>query len=422
LIAATARRTIVRPSLLIGAVSIGAVAFSLSVPATADARPRFGPAAVLGVVAAPLGAVLGVRHRFSRHHRRSEPADEPRAGSAARAERAEPVQAAAPQVVVSPPSDRPRAGFWPYAADDLLDYAFFPKGKDDRFWAYGYGAILQDAFVSTEPDGSRRNRPRVASASDKGAAAAAAVCGGSRTFSADGLIERINQAIAPSPAQRDVIVELRSALVRAIDRIESTCSTAMPATPAERLKAIQDRIWAMRDALLTLRLPFEKFYGLLTSEQHWRLQSSDPDAAAAATTGSTGNAAASQPRTRSTQDAAARTESCIEQAASAANWPMRAVERAVRPNAEQRAMLEGLRMRLMGMGQLIATSCPTYPLLGPMDRIAAATDRLNVMMFAIMTLSPALPDFYDSLSDKQKASLGRTIRQFRRSGSSGESL
>jgi hypothetical protein len=101
---------------------------------------------------------------------------------------------------------------------------------------------------------------------------------------------------------------------------------------------------------------------------------------------------------------------------------MRAVERAVQPNPEQRAMLEALRMRLMGMGQLIATSCPTYPLLGPMDRIAAAGDRLDVMLFALMTLSPALPEFYDSLSDKQKAGLGRAIRQFRRATPSGESL
>jgi hypothetical protein len=57
-----------------------------------------------------------------------------------------------------------------------------------------------------------------------------------------------------------------------------------------------------------------------------------------------------------------------------------------------------------------------------MDRIAAAGDRLDVMLFALMTLSPALPEFYDSLSDKQKAGLGRAIRQFRRATPSGESL
>jgi hypothetical protein len=49
-----------------------------------------------------------------------------------------------------------------------------------------------------------------------------AACGGSRT-AADTLIERINQAIKPSAAQRGVIDELHGALIRAIDRIESVC-------------------------------------------------------------------------------------------------------------------------------------------------------------------------------------------------------
>jgi hypothetical protein len=37
------------------------------------------------------------------------------------------------------------------------------------------------------------------------------------------------------------------------------------------------------------------------------------------------------------------------------------------------------------------------------------------MLFAAMTISPALVDFYDSLNDKQKTSLERTMRQLRRS-------
>ena len=36
------------------------------------------------------------------------------------------------------------------------------------------------------------------------------------------------------------------------------------------------------------------------------------------------------------------------------------------------------------------------------------------MLFAVSTMTPALPHFYESLSDKQKASLSRVIRQFSR--------
>ena len=41
----------------------------------------------------------------------------------------------------------------------------------------------------------------------------------------------------------------------------------MPAPFTERLNAIRDRIWAMRDAVLTIRLPIENFYNSLTEEQ-----------------------------------------------------------------------------------------------------------------------------------------------------------
>jgi hypothetical protein len=193
-------------------------------------------------------------------------------------------------------------------------------------------------------------------------------------------------------------------LAQTMDRIKSACPTATPTTPMERLKAIQDRIWAMHDALLTLRLPFEKFHDSLSDEQRWRLQRADPDAETAATTGSAS----------ANRDTSAHAESCGEQAARFAGWPMRAIERAVRPTEQQRAVLAALQMRLAAMAQLIASSCPTYPLLGPTGRIAAAADRLDVMLFTVMTLSPALPDFHDSLSDKQKAALDRAIRQFRR--------
>jgi hypothetical protein len=388
---------------------IGAVALSFVLPATTNARPRFGPAAVLGAVTAPLGAVLGgIRHGFGRHHRHSEPGAEPHDNNAASGESQSPATA---QLVASSQPARTKAVFWPSAADDLVEYAFFPRGANDRFWAFGYGAILSNAFAASNADDLRRSRPGDIRLDGKAADVADDLCGSGRVSGnadplADRLIERIERAIQPNASQRDVLVELRTALAQTIDRIKVACPAAAPATPTERLKAIQDRIWAMRDALLTLRLPFEKFYGSLSDEQRWRLQRADPDAETAATTGSAG----------------ARADSCGERAASIADWPMRAIERAVRPTEQQRATLEALRMRLAAMAQLIASSCPTYPLLGPTGRIAAAADRLDVMLFTVMTLSPALPDFHDSLSDKQKAALDRAIRQFRRGGQAGDTL
>jgi len=59
------------------------------------------------------------------------------------------------------------------------------------------------------------------------------------------------------------------------------------------------------------------------------------------------------------------------------------------------------------MAQLIAGSCPSDAHLDdPMARFAAAKDRLDVMLFVVMSMSPVLQQ-YDSLDAKQKAELGR---------------
>jgi hypothetical protein len=393
---------------------VGAVAFSLAAPAPADARPRFGPAAVLGVFTGMLG---GFRPSFG-HQRRSaaRPSNDQRGDDTPRVERRPAASANLDRTGAV--LDRSGPLFWPSASADLVEYVFFPKGKDDRFWGYGIGAIVDGAFAPSDADDARVLQARASVrkedllrkehlvSTDGGTAppakepeSSAGLCGNEgEAATADGLIERIEQIIQPREAQRDVLEQLRTAVTQAVERIKAACPAAMPATPAERLKAIEDRIWAMRNALLTLRLPFEKFYGSLTEEQHARLHGGDNlDVGARVADG--------------------RDQMCGEPAAVAgmADGPARAIERAVRPTQQQRASLEALRLRSAGMAQLIMTSCRAYPLAGDMGRFAAVTDRLDVMLFAAMTISPALVDFYDSLDDKQKTSLERTMRELRRS-------
>src|SRR5262249_56923652 len=93
------------------------------------------------------------------------------------------------------------------------------------------------------------------------------------------LMERIERAIEPSASQRDVLEQLRAALAQTIERINATCPAAVPAALTQRLAQIQDRIWAMHDALLTLRQPLENFYNSLTDEQQRRLRRDEPEAA-----------------------------------------------------------------------------------------------------------------------------------------------
>ncbi|MGB9001460.1 MAG: hypothetical protein WCC43_20475, partial [Pseudolabrys sp.] len=47
---------------------------------------------------------------------------------------------ARPKVSSAAPPPEAAPVFWPHASANLIEYIFFPKGRDDRFWAYGYGA------------------------------------------------------------------------------------------------------------------------------------------------------------------------------------------------------------------------------------------------------------------------------------------
>src|SRR6476619_4053547 len=109
---------------------LGAVAFSIALPSGTEARPRFGPGAVLGAFA---GVMFGGFRHAGRHHRRAVMHASARPRSGARFDRRtagapRPV-ASAPQPPTNPPqgppnpsaerfSERTAAVFWPDAAAD----------------------------------------------------------------------------------------------------------------------------------------------------------------------------------------------------------------------------------------------------------------------------------------------------------------
>ena len=354
----------------------------------------------------------GFRHSF--RHRRHAVHASARPRRVARWERRRAV-ASTPRPLVNappPPTNLPSqpsgspeqtaAIFWPDAAADLADYVLFANGKG-RFWTYGYDSIVHAAFTAADSGDPRgmhgqpgAGRLSGVSSQAKTPLASADLCR-ANSASADALIERIERAVGPNVSQRDALEQLRRALAQAIERIVAACPAAMPTTVAERLKAIQDRIWAMHDALLTIRLPFESFYDSLTDELRQRLRREEQKSAGLA-------AGASEGRGQTVVNPRAPT--CAEPAAGTADRIMRAIAPAA--HEEQRAGLEALRQRLAAMAQLIAGSCPSNAQLDDsMARFAAAKDRLDVMLFVVMSMSPVLQQLAGSLEDKQNAGLGR---------------
>src|SRR5262249_40006342 len=298
---------------------------------------------------------------------------------------------APPQPSASP--EPTAAIFWPDAAANLADYVLFGNGKG-RFWTYGYDSIVDAALTVPDSGGQRgmHGRPSAGRLSDassqaKTPLASANLCG-ANSASADALIERIERPVGPNASQRDALEQFRRPMAQAIERIAAACPAAMPTTVAERLKAIQDRIWAMHDALLTIRLPFETFYNSLTDEVRQRLRREDLK--------STGLAAGQTVVDR-------RAPTCAEPTVGSADRIMRAIAPAA--HEQQRAGLEALPQKSIAMAQLIAGSCPSDAHLDdPMARFAAAKDRLDVMLFVVMSMSPVMQQLSDS---QQKAGLGR---------------
>jgi hypothetical protein len=262
--------------------------------------------------------------------------------------------------------------YWPYAADDLLDYVFLPSGTSDRFWSHGAGDLMQALFVPAP----QRTPSWIE------------MCG-TRQGGAGAWLNAVEQAVKPTDAQRGALDELRKAVVGAINGIKDACPAAgTAASPPQRLPAMADRIWAMRQAVVQVRMPFDAFYNSLSGNQKARL---------------TDESARTEGRAPD-DTAAARPSNALQACAMmTAPWPAEQIEQRVRPNDEQRRGLETLRMTMMGMGQMLMASCPQEETATPLARLDAAEKRLNAMLYATRIVMPTLNGFYASLGDEQKA-------------------
>jgi len=83
-------------------------------------------------------------------------------------------------------------------------------------------------------------------------------------------INRIDDVIQPTDAQRAALNELRAATEKAAEIVRAACPTGSALTPTGRLAGIEQRVGALQDALETLRPALTKFYASLNDEQKSR--------------------------------------------------------------------------------------------------------------------------------------------------------
>jgi hypothetical protein len=365
---------------------------SVGVP-TSPALARSPFPGVLAPIFGAVGHMLPHRHWHHRHHvashRPDHHATERRAaeepgGEQAAAEKptnanttsAEPNTAARGQIAAGAPL------FWPQLADDMFDYVFWPSGNDDRFWAYGYNEIVEGALRPASRETLRASTPapgrHETTAQTTGSVAnAPSVCASQQGGeTADSLIKRIESTVQPTDPQRAALDDLHAAAQHAFDYFDNACPKTRPQTPTARLDAMEDRIWAARQALLVLRAPVDKFYATLTDAQKTSLNGpSGPS-------GSSG---------QSTTRAAGCHESNIDLT--------HMLMGRGRPDPKQRPGLEALQKTSTGLSRLLASSCPATQPTTPVDRLDTADRRLNSMLYAVVTLRAPL----DALSSAPAA-------------------
>lgn len=401
------------------------------------------PADMFGILRRPLGAIFGTVDRIGRQldprqRVAPQPARPPAAaarprGAAPMAIRTSPPRgasaatpaaaaAAARSAALAPGEDvRPRAGtaspaepyrparepskfglgvpaLWPTAFEDAIGYSLWPTSYDRRFRAHGIADVLGSMFVwgETTPQARRVDMAHAqgtdASAARSDTAPALGTCAAASPMAPDWPASEIVLSVNTTRAQRLALDRLRTAVSQAVATLRATCRDDATLGPVERLRAMQNQLWAVQEALSLVRGPLAEFYDTLSDDQRRQFlveaPVTDPRAAA--------------------QTAAAPNQAQIARLCGmppAPDWPIRQIAQALRPTEAQRASLEVLRRTAMEMGQLLLASCMSAPPATPVARLDAAADRLTAVVFAAANVALALNDFYGQLSDEQKAKL-----------------
>ncbi len=350
----------------------------VSMLAATDAQARRLPG-IFGAVFGAVGGLVGLHHHH--HHAYAHAHGHVRQANAPAQAPTEPEPQSGTATAAPMGANGPM--FFPQLADDVVDYIFWPSGKDDRLWAYGYDEIVGGALrpPETRPSAPRRNS-RQASAAADGAGATAECAAQQGGESATSVADRIEQTVQPTEAQRAKLADLRAALQRGFEYFDHACPADRPQTATARLDAMEDRVWAGRQALLVVRAPLEAFYASLTDEQKARLNG---------------------PAVQATPRGAGCRQSNLDLVAALTGGRGRAAP-------AQRSALEGLQKTSDGLARLLATSCPSAMPGTPVERLDAADKRLNSMLYAVVTLRAPLDAFYASLTDEQKARMSHDKR------------
>ena len=288
--------------------------------------------------------------------------------------------------------------FWPYAYSDIFSYTFWPTAYDPGYWAYAYDDFVDTVFWGTDsPYSAYARYPEPGAAiTDYRARGRASVSPQTlRQLCADpdkGVtawpIAEITRAVRPTPEQRALLDELKTAAAKAADVFKESCADSYAMTPPGRLRAMTNRVSATLNAVKDRTAGTRAVLQFAERRAKSAFQRARPEhrRACAAATG-----------------ANAQAEGCGDPKSSLTQLPIERIEAVVRPAGEQKEALDRLSDVTKKAVAGLQAACPDDVPLTPIGRLDAMEKRLKAMLEAADWVQDALDKFYAGLSNEQKA-------------------
>jgi LTXXQ motif family protein len=281
---------------------------------------------------------------------------------------------------------------WPSAYEDMLGFAFWPDDYVSRFRGRGFDVIADTITGRFDlPRSSTRTATTGAAVkSDADNETSVERCGDISSMESNWPTARVEQILPLSDAQHAALEKLQLAVTQSVQKIREDCRGPVALAPPDRLRALVQTLWTLRDAGISVREPVENFYDALTNTQKNAFASQQPQSN-------------SRPGPKAADNGMNKQyQACTQQNAEKAAQLIKEIEMRVRPNKDQTASLEYFHKVSADMAKLLIASCAQPISADPMVRLDAADDQLTAMNYAATTLQIAFDDFYLKLNNDQR--------------------
>jgi hypothetical protein len=345
------------------------------------AHAQLSPQGILGGITRPLRQVIGHFGHFPRFHRHRAGITEPRMTTAALSNEGSTVPGSRPGWAGAPA--------WPSAYEDVLGFTFWPDDYTPRLHAHGFDVIADTVSGRFDlPRASARTATTGAAVPD--ASRSTDYCGDASSSQDNWPTTRLQQILQLSDAQRDTLEKLQAAVTQSTKSIRADCHEPGAFAPPDRLRALVQTLWVVRDAGISMRGPVKNFYETLTAAQKNSFASHQPQ-----------NNPPPDPKAAD-KGMNRQYQACAAQNAERAERLIKEIEMRVRPNKDQAESLENLHKISADMAKLLIASCAQPIPVDPVARLDAATDQLTALNYAATAVQIAFEDFYTRLDNEQK--------------------